>query len=122
MKSGKPIPDEVWSLIERCWTSVIGDRPDMSAIVSELTSWVQAEQTIVAEPMKLELLPQPTIFAGSVGKDVDLDVMNLIYGACSSTLIRDVVLSVRGALADRFLCTIHKVRSSSLPRAHDSEF
>lgn len=109
MKSGEPIPEEVWSLIERCWTSVIGDRPDMASVVTELTSWSQSEEAIVDEPTQLESVAKPVVFTSLASDDTDLDVINLIHGACSSPLIRDVILSVRGTLADRFLCAIQKV-------------
>lgn len=119
MKSGRPIPDEIWSLIERCWTSAIGDRPDMKSIVLELTKRHSSEATESAEPNP-DSVDDTAVFPNQSegSKGPDLDIINLIYGSCGSLLIKEVVLSVRGSLADRFLCTILKVSQKPVCGRH----
>lgn len=109
MKSGKDIPEDLWHLVENCWSSQVKLRPSMSELVTSLQA--------LSRPTSVDVI-EKGIVAGQATSDAlttdpsggpDPEVLTLVQNAFQSRLYKGLVLAARGELADHIMCTTQEV-------------
>ncbi|THH17740.1 hypothetical protein EUX98_g9067 [Antrodiella citrinella] len=104
MKTGEPIPEEIWHIIEGCWSSQVKSRPSMAELVMSLQLLSKESNETVDEATE-----------GQVSRDAlpydpsdthDSEIVSLIESTFSSKLYKGLVLAARGDLADQIMCTM----------------